>query len=607
MFQFCRVCFSDDAMTATPVSNDPQRANRFFRCAMYLPVVAIGGLLAYDRYRLGKEYLFKYTDEDQTCMWYAAHDLLHGRIAEPAFYGQNYNSCLEGFLAAPLVALHVPYNIACPLTTLVLGLLPFLLIALIACRRGHALTAAAVLLVPLILPIRYAMICGIPRGFINGIAVAMLPVMLLLPPAMSPSKVSIAPALTRPRFLKWLDGAMPALRYFFAAFFSVAAAQVNPNCVILLVPVAMYAIFTRFRQWKFWLFSLTGILAAAPYPYYVYEFYHVLHPDYVIYLRNNVYHWGYEYFTTYLHFAAPASGPSPVFADLVPLPISAILAPKVLLFAFIALALLLLIRVRIAAFLAAVSGIAITFISFASERVNQGLPSNTASYSYSRMYLALPVVFAWLLFLLTEKPWPRFAGTVYSRALKLVGLAILFFVGLYVFVLKQQQRHAAIIAEVDAPGFVICPAIPVSQIYATAGEVKRIAAAHHADLLIVGGGDRQKNLAYAIPALVGIETLFPDFERRGFRLVEENSAAHDNILFIHYNVAGASRAGGGIVVKVDDEGNLFDPRTAAAAAANAHLHSIVVPPIDVLPAHGSNAYHLAELRYRMPRLPVAPR
>ncbi len=90
-----------------------------------LLILAIAAALAFDRSQLCRQYLFRFTDEDQTCMWYAAHDLLHGRIAEPAFYGQDYNSCMEGFLAAPFVALHVPYNVACPLVSVLLGLLPF--------------------------------------------------------------------------------------------------------------------------------------------------------------------------------------------------------------------------------------------------------------------------------------------------------------------------------------------------------------------------------------------------------------------------------------------------------------------------------------------------
>lgn len=284
--------------------------------------------MAHDRYMLCREYLFRYTDEDQTCMWYAAHDLLRGRIAEPAFYGQDYNSCLEGFLAAPLVALHVPYNIACPLVTVMLGLLPFVLLALTAYRRGYFLAAAGAMLIPLMMSNRYGMICGIPRGFINGIAVAAIPMILLLP---------------RPA-----PNSLSGLRYFLAGAFSIAALQVNPNCVILLVPVATYALITRFWDWKMWIFTLLGIAMALPYPWYVHQFYHVYHPDYILYLRDTRFGWGYSNFVHYLNFAMPTSGPSPVFADLVPMFISGVQSPRFVVLAFSLLAAILLIRLRIA-------------------------------------------------------------------------------------------------------------------------------------------------------------------------------------------------------------------------------------------------------------------
>jgi hypothetical protein len=120
------------------------------------------GLLLWDRVRLGRILLFKYTDEDQAVLWNAANDLLHGWIPEPCFYGQSFNSCVEGLLAAPLVLLHVPYWIAVPTITIVLGLFPFLLMAWFAWRRGQSWLAALALLVPLALPVRYAILTGIP-------------------------------------------------------------------------------------------------------------------------------------------------------------------------------------------------------------------------------------------------------------------------------------------------------------------------------------------------------------------------------------------------------------------------------------------------------------
>src|SRR5579862_4201401 len=64
----------------------------FYHRWLQLPLVlSIAWLLLYDRYVLCKQYLFRYTDEDQTIMWYAAHELLHGRLHEPCFFGQDYN------------------------------------------------------------------------------------------------------------------------------------------------------------------------------------------------------------------------------------------------------------------------------------------------------------------------------------------------------------------------------------------------------------------------------------------------------------------------------------------------------------------------------------
>src|SRR4051812_10922725 len=64
-------------------------------------------LLLRNRLELGRTFLFRYSDEDQTLLWYASNDLSHGRIPEPCFYGQSYNSCLEGYLATPLVMTQV--------------------------------------------------------------------------------------------------------------------------------------------------------------------------------------------------------------------------------------------------------------------------------------------------------------------------------------------------------------------------------------------------------------------------------------------------------------------------------------------------------------------
>jgi len=547
-------------------------------------LLGIAGALVYDRYALCRQYLFKYLDEDQACMWYAAHDLLHGRIAEPAFYGQDYNSCMEGFLAAPLVAMHVPYNVACPLVTVVLGLLPFLLLAGAAWWRGNFLAAAGMMFIPLMMPNRYGMICGIPRGFINGISVAAIPMILLLPSANGAARAKGG-----------------GVRYFFAGLLAVAALQVNPNCAILLGPVAVYALLTRFWDWKMWVFTPLGIAAALPYPWYVHQFYHVYHPDYILYLRDNYFGWGYTFFNSYLNFAAPRSGPSPVFGDVVPIFVTAIQSPGFLILAFGILAGILLIRLRLAAICAMLAGAAIVLVSFAYERVGIGEPSNTASYPYSRMWLAMPVVFAWFLFLANYGPSAWIAGMRWTKWIARGTLVTLLCAAVYLARVKVGQLPEAIDAELDAPGFVICPAVPVANLYAMAREIKKVADAQHADLLIVGGGDQQKHVAYAIPALIGIETIFPDFERRTFRMIEESKAKHDKILVIFEPSVGTP-VGGGRLVELTDDGTEVNARDPMDSDGKSQTHSFILPVITMIDANGRNAYEIPELSDWMPRL-----
>jgi hypothetical protein len=399
------------------------------------------------------------------------------------------------------------------------------------------------------------MTCGIPRGFINGVAVAAIPMILLLPPRKGPKRGF------------WRG----ALRYFFAGALAVAALQVNPNCAILLAPVAVLAMITRFWDWKMWVMGPLGVAAAAPYPWYVHRFYHVLHPDYILYLRDNVFGWSYANFIHYLHFAAPSSDASPVFADLVPLFVPGRWACMFLMIAAGALLGFILIRMRFAAAIALVISLGLMIVSFAYERVGIGQPSNTASYPYSRMWLAVPVVFAWLLFVLLDGQHSKLIPQKIFRWISPGVLAVLVCSAFCLAEMKHKQLPDAIETELNADGLVICPAVPVSNLYAIAREVKQIADAQHADLLLVGGWDREKHIDYAIPCLIGIETMFPEFERRTFRMIEESKAHHQKILLIFEPFIGQP-VGGGNLVTLRYDGTEVNSNDSSDSDSNPDVH-----------------------------------
>src|SRR6201999_2589881 len=70
-----------------------------------------------------------------------------------------------------------------------------------------------------------------------------------------------------------------------------------------------------------------------------------------------------------------------------------------------------LLRLRVAGLAAAFGGALFTIATFGYDRINDGRPNNPVTFSYSRMFIALPVVFLWLLFLANATPGPRFFST----------------------------------------------------------------------------------------------------------------------------------------------------------------------------------------------------
>ncbi|HVX84632.1 MAG TPA: hypothetical protein VH253_07435 [Phycisphaerae bacterium] len=580
-------------------------------------VLALLALLIADRWRLCEQFLFKWTDEDQAIMWYGAWELMHGRIPEPCFFGQAYNSVLEGWLAVPLIWCGVSYAVAVPLVTVVLGLLPFLLLAYAAWRRRQSVVAGLALAVPLVLPTRYAMMTGMPRGFVTGVAVGAVSAMLLLPPAVRRERMwwqvvggrvwglwrgrkgrqgdteirrqgeaggeamgealggrpvmelavdsqgtgAAAPVLTLRR--TW-----PKTRYFVAGFLALVAIQLNPNVLVLLVPVAVYAILSSFLEWRFWVFGILGLAAAAPYPWYVYKFYYVWHDDYRQYLRVREFTWSWEnyhrYFDDYILRGY-------VFNDLVPLWLpewhaahgfwSDDVAPKALVVTAAVIGVLLLVRLRIGGLLAAAAGVAFLMTTFAYSRMTDG--RGTVSFPYDRMYLALPVLVVWLLLLVNWKPmrwWERRgkmseAGGVWTKTVAglrswpvRAGVVAVCWALLGTLVWagwKAEQRKGeelpGEIAEATSNVGIVQP-VRVEDVEAGAAKARELAQKQGVRLILVGNGWEGKAWAYTLPELTGVETLIPMVERRTWRMDEEAVKTGGKVAVL--NGGGRGGAGG---------------------------------------------------------------
>ncbi|HUO11022.1 MAG TPA: hypothetical protein VM008_22170 [Phycisphaerae bacterium] len=479
-------------------------------------------LILHNRFLLGQQFLFAYSDEDQTLLWHAANDLLHGQIPEPCFYGQSFNSCLEGYMAAPLILLHiVPYWVAVPSVAIVLGLFPFLAMAWVAWRRGRCGLAALSLAVPLVLPVRYAMLTGMPRGFVTGIALAIIPCLLLLK-SDAPSIVACGKDRA-----KWRSPA----RYLLIGLLSVVALTLNPNCSLMLPGALVYAIATRWRNATFWLFSSMGAFLGALYPLGIFVFYFNLHDDYRLYHREEQYNWSVYNFQQYLHHLNIPLG------DFLPVDLSGYSPVWVLGTCFAAVLIYLLVTRRWVAALATVGTVAFAIYTLGYKRVHEG--SESVFFAYSRMYLAVPVL-PILLLVWADARKAAAHAMGYWAWIGRGSLAAL--VGLALFTSHRNAQASPHTVAMELDNVEVLQVIDVGEARNIARAVQSAADSQSAHFVLLVGN--QKRWTYLLPTLTDCQTLYPDYERRTWRLNEESFPRYKRILVMDRALFDrASRAG----------------------------------------------------------------
>ena len=159
-----------------------------------------------------------YTDGDQTITWLSAVDKADGRWYTPYFYGQFYNISITAIVSSPFIRFGFPVEYVVPIITNVLGLIPFLFGAWYLTRIKQNKAAIIVLCMGIILPAQYHFVTAMARGFVGGITV--LSIGLLLTSA-------------KPALIKGLGYGLCIIAYF-----------VNPNMLIIGLPLALLWGFT---------------------------------------------------------------------------------------------------------------------------------------------------------------------------------------------------------------------------------------------------------------------------------------------------------------------------------------------------------------------------
>ncbi len=270
-------------------------------------------------------------------------------------YGQDYNYMIEAFFAVPFLWCNVPVEYALPIVTNILAIAPFISWAFWFKRKKRNLAAVFLLAIPLLLPISYALITSMPRGFINGLAFFAL--------------------------WPWIENVQRAgLRYALCGALLAGAIVTNANVIFVAVLLGGLAFFQSTKKVQFIMFILLG--ASIP------ALLHLGAKTWVSNRPDEILHtaWGLEWTSDYFMQAVSVL-PISHFKGVIPFTET---YAHLMWFLFPALCIYAFVKKKYS--LAILLGIicAGVIISFGINKVNDG--TSNIFYPASRMFLALPLV-----------------------------------------------------------------------------------------------------------------------------------------------------------------------------------------------------------------------
>jgi len=360
---------------------------------LYLLIIIGTRLIIYFKYNL------EIIDTDQPYMWQGAIDYSKGLFYEPRYYGQDYNTFMEAFFAAPLLYFNVPVYKVLPLVTNFISLFPFFLMAFYLFFRNQKAFAVAILGVLICLPAQYDLLNSIPRGFVTGLFFSSCFFLSIIHP--------------QNLFLIFLNTALAVLGFY-----------VNQNSIIVSGPFLAYLFFIHYKDKTYYYSSGTALLLAYPIDLFFNKFYRE-HPDYVCQSTFNTFSFDY-FIKSITHLNERFQHVSFFIANQ-----SYTLIATFILIGF------LLFKKNIRAFKAFMIFIAIILVSFFASKVSDG--SVWVFMSFSRMYLGVP------LFLCLVLPLTKLEFKKTGILLLFIPLIFSFYKGSYLKseLDKEDQRNIA--------------------------------------------------------------------------------------------------------------------------------------------------------------------
>lgn len=210
------------------------------------------------------DYAARFVDEDQALIWCGTASAAHFQFSlEPHFWGQAYGSMAESLAALPFYLAGFPLCISCPMGTVLLWLLPFLLASLWLFRQKKYAASIAALCLSLLFGWKYDFLTTIPRSFLPGFAPALLGILLLL-------------SVKNHRF--------DSLRCLIAPIlFAVGFIWTETAVTIELLAVLYLLLFRSADYREHWKALLAGSTAAVLLTLFCDKIFYLIHPDYIVF------------------------------------------------------------------------------------------------------------------------------------------------------------------------------------------------------------------------------------------------------------------------------------------------------------------------------------
>jgi len=422
---------------------------------------------------------FDFIDNDQPIMWLGTEDFSKGIFHEPRFYGQSYNTMLEALLAVPFYKLGIPTYECVPAVTHFLALFPFLFTSFYLFFKNEKAKAVVVLGGLLCLTTGYDIVTGIPRGFVTGIFFTSFFIISLY----NPKKYTYI---------------------LLNSFLAYVAYLVNPNSVVVSVPCLFYLWLQNYTEKSFYIYAAIGLVLALPIDYGLNHFYKV-HPNYIVHGGENDF--SFTYFTDAITHLNDR------FAHISPFKDQQDTTLLVLCFAL----LIVFYKKNKALLYSMLLMLFIVLVSFSYSKTQDGNP--WVFYSFSRMYIGIPLVILLLISLLNIK-----ANKFFYLFASIVFLFSVF---------KFTTIKKSIVFHTDEKIRDRMQVISLKNLKDFVMHYKIIADRYHAnDLIFVENYWQQDYLVYAGSTLMEDfpNTLNPHYDRRTWRMQEENTTVRKTFL-----------------------------------------------------------------------------